>query len=358
MQSYKDFDFYVERNVGQVVEKGEYIFAVAALDHPHIYGMCKGLEEAGAVCAAVYDPDPEKVKRFRNTFPNARVASSVDELLEDKYINMIAAAAIPNRRCDLGIRVMEAGKDYFTDKAPLTTLDQLERAKAAVKRTGRKYMVYYSERLHVESAVVAGEMIQSGIIGRIVQVINIAPHRLSAKTRPDWFWSLEESGGTLCDIGSHQIEQFLYYTQNTSAQVLSAQLGNYNNPKYPEFDDFAAATILGGNGASQYMRVDWLNPDGLSAFGDGRLFVLGTKGYIEVRKYVDVANDKRGDHIYFVDDRGEYHFCVEGQRGTPFFGEMILDCLERTERAMTQEHIFLAAELAVKAQEKAERTNK
>ncbi|MBQ7339079.1 MAG: Gfo/Idh/MocA family oxidoreductase [Clostridia bacterium] len=336
-----------------VVKPGEFVFAATALDHGHIYGMCNGLFGAGAVCRGVYDPDPKKLAAFHDRYPDVPMASSLEELLEDSSVQMIAAAAIPNLRCDLGIRIMEAGKDYFTDKAPLTTLDQLARAKAAVERTGRKYMVYYSERLHVESAVAAGQMIEDGAVGQVIQVLNLAPHRLNAPSRPDWFWSQEQSGGTLCDIGSHQIEQFLHFTKNTSATILSAQRANYDHPEHPEFDDFAAATLLGGNGATQYLRVDWFNPDGLSTWGDGRLFILGTKGYMEVRKYLDVARDCVGDQIYYVDGQGEHHECVAGKSGFPFFGEMILDCLNRTEHAMTQEHIFLAAELGVRAQNEA-----
>lgn len=338
-----------------VVKQGEFVFAATALDHGHIYGMCNGLLGAGAVCRGVYDPDPQKVAAFHERYPEIPVASSLEELLDDPGVHMIAAAAIPNRRCDLGIRVMEAGKDYFTDKAPMTTLEQLARAKQAVERTDRKYMVYYSERLHVESAVAVGQMIEDGAVGNVVQVINLAPHRLNAPARPAWFWSREQSGGTLCDIGSHQIEQFLHFTKNTSATILSAQRGNYDHPEHPDFDDFGAATLLGGNGATQYLRVDWFNPDGLSTWGDGRLFVLGTKGYIEVRKYLDVAKDRMGDQIYFVDGQGEHHECVAGKIGFPFFGEMILDCLNRTEKAMTQEHIFLAAELGIRAQNEAMR---
>jgi len=205
----------------------------------------------------------------------------------------------------------------------------------------------------VESAVEVGNMIMDGAVGDVVQVVNLAPHRLRPETRPDWFWKLEPSGGTLCDIGSHQIEQFLYYTQNTGAKIISAQRGNYATPDHPEFDDFGAATVLGDNGATQYFRVDWLNPDGLSTWGDGRLFILGTKGYIEVRKYLDVARDHVGDQIYYVDQHSEKHIPVAGKIGFPFFGEMILDCLNKTEKAMTQEHIFLAAELGVRAQNEA-----
>ena len=40
--------------------------------------------------------------------------------------------------------------------------------------------------------------------------------------------------------------------------------------------------------------------------------------------------------------------------GYPYFSDLILDCLNRTENAMTQSHAFKAAELAVRAQMLAE----
>lgn len=338
-----------------VVKPGEFIFAAAALDHGHIYGMCNGLCEAGATLKKVYDPDPKKVAAFVERYPSVAVASSLEEILEDKEIHMVAAAAIPAKRCELGLKVLEAGKHYFTDKAPLTTLEQLKLAKEAVARTGKRYMCYYSERLHVESAMLAGQMVEDGAIGDVLQVTCLAPHRLTPASRPEWFWDRILSGGTLCDLGSHQIEQFLHFTKNKSAKIISAQRANYRNPEHPDFDDFADANLIGENGATQYLRVDWFTPDGLGAWGDGRLFLLGTKGYIEVRKYLDIARDAVGDHIYLADAQGERYIKAAGSVGFPFFGDMILDCLEGTERAMTQEHIFTAAELGVRAQMEAVR---
>lgn len=337
-----------------VVEQGEFFIAAVSLDHGHIYGMCNGLTEAGAVLKWVYDPDPEKVNAFCKAFTQARPADSLEQVLNDPEVRLVAAAAIPSERCALGIRVMEAGKDYFTDKTPLTTLEQLEQAKAAVKRTGKKYMVYYSERLHVESAVFAGQLVRDGAIGRVLQVIGMGPHRLNAPSRPDWFFDLEQYGGILCDIGSHQIEQFLYYTGALDATVISSRVANYNHPDYPELEDFGDCMLTGDNGATQYFRVDWFTPDGLSTWGDGRTFLLGTEGTIELRKYVNVAAEQDGDHLFLVNKDGEQHFRLFGKVGFPFFGELILDCIHRTEHAMTQEHAFKAAELCVLAQRKAQ----
>jgi predicted dehydrogenase len=210
--------------------------------------------------------------------------------------------------------------------------------------------VYYSERLHVESAMYAGDLVQGGAIGRVLQVIGLGPHRLSKPTRPRWFFEKAKYGGILCDIGSHQFEQFLYFSGATDATVTQAAVGNFANADTPEFEDFGEASLLGNNNTSNYIRVDWFTPNGLGTWGDGRTVILGTKGYIELRKYVDVAREKVGDHVYLVDDSGEKHIPVNGRVGFRFFGEFILDCLNRTEKAMTQAHAFKAAELCLRAQ--------
>lgn len=333
----------------KVCKEGEFVFGVIGLDHGHIYGMSNGLTEAGAELKWVYDKDPAKVEAFCKAYPGVKVASCEEEILSDSSVQLIAGAAIPSERCALGLRAMDAGKDYFTDKAPLTTLMQLEQAKEKVKTTGRKYAVYYSERLHNESSVFAGQLIEEGAIGRVLQVIGMGPHR-EGKGRPHWFYEKEKFGGILCDIGSHQIEQFLYYTGAKDATIQNSKVANYNHKKYINFEDFGDASLVANNGATGYFRVDWFTPDGLGTWGDGRLFILGAEGYIELRKYIDVAREESSDHVYLVNRDGERHIPVNGKVGYPFFGQLILDCINRTENAMTQEHAFKAAELCIKAQ--------
>lgn len=338
-----------------VCQPGEFLFAAIGLDHGHIYGMCNGLLEAGGELVAVYDPDPDKVARFVSTFPQVKVAASEDDILNDARIHLVAGAAVTSQRCALGLRVMSHGKDYFTDKAPFTTLEQLAQAKEMVEQTGRKYMVYYSERLHVEGAVYAGQLIEQGAIGRVLQVVGFGPHRLNAPQRPEWFFQKEHYGGILCDIGSHQIEQFLFFAGAKDAEVVHSKVANYDNPDYPELEDFGDATLVADNGATNYFRVDWFTPDGLRTWGDGRTLILGTEGYIEIRKYIDIATENGGSQVYLVNGQGEKRFSVSGQVGYPFFGELILDCLNRTENAMTQAHAFKAAELCLIAQQRAVR---
>ena len=355
MQPADGRDFAPQGRPAPVVKPGEFIFSVIGLDHGHIYGMCNGLMEAGATLKWVYDPDPEKVAAFRGKYPQAQAAPCEEAVLADQDTRLVAAAAVPCRRGPLGLRVMAAGKDYFTDKAPFTALSQLADARAMTEKTGKKYMVYYSERLHVEAAILAGYMIQNGAIGRVLQVAGFGPHRLGA-ARPDWFYQKSKYGGILCDIGSHQIEQYLFFAGEEDGEITLSRVGNYAHPQHPELEDFGDCAITGKNGTTNYFRVDWFTPDGLRTWGDGRTLILGTKGYIELRKTINVAaQPARGNHLFLVNEQGEKYIDANGAVGHPFFGQLILDCLNRTENAMTQAHAFKAAELCLKAQEKAQR---
>ncbi|QDU70768.1 Gfo/Idh/MocA family protein [Mucisphaera calidilacus] len=340
-----------------VVKPGEFAFAVAAMDHGHIHGQTNGLLGAGGTLKYVYDKhDTEQARAFAEQ-NNATHATSLDQILDDPDIKLVAAAAIPSERAALGIRCMEAGKHYFTDKTPLTTLDQLEQVRDAVQRTGRKYMVYYSERLHVECAMHATKLVQQGAIGRVIHVTGFGPHRLGPpEGRPDWFYRKAQYGGILCDIGSHQIEQFLTYAGCSDATVQAARVANYNHPDYPELEDFGDCTLVGDNGATMYFRVDWFTPDGLGTWGDGRTFIIGTDGYIEMRKYCEVASGQDlGDVLILVNGENEQRMELKDKVGFSFFGDLILDCLNNTENAMTQAHALKAAELCVRAQQQAVR---
>lgn len=355
MSSADGMNYAPKGKAAPVVAPGEFAIAAIGLDHGHIYGQCNGLIEAGATLKWVYDPDPAKVEKFCKTYPGVKAARSRAEVLDDADVRLVAAAAIPCDRGPLGCEVLRAGKDYFTDKTPFTEMAHLDEARRVVTATKQKYMVYFSERLHVECAVAAGDLINAGRIGRVVQVLGLGPHRLSKAGRPDWFFTKAQYGGILCDIGSHQIEQFLHYTGNAEATVLHSKIANYNNPDKPELEDFGDLTVVGANGATGYHRVDWLNPDGLATWGDGRTIILGTEGYIELRKYINVAAERSGDHLYLVDHKGEHHLELAGKVGFPFFGQLIRDCIDRTETAMTQAHAFKAAELCLIAQANAVR---
>jgi predicted dehydrogenase len=327
-------------------------FAVIGLDHYHIMSMTAAVKRGGGELVSVFATDPKQIADFRKQFGDVPLARSEDEILQDKSIQLVAAAPIPDQRTPLGLRVMAAGKDYLADKPGIITLDQLAQVRAAVKKTGRKYAIMYSERLEVPSAIKAAELVQAGAIGKVVQTVNLAPHRIGTG-RPDWFWDKARYGGILTDIGSHQADQFLFYTGSKTAKVVAAQTGNLNNTDHPRFEDFGDMTVV-GDGGTGYVRVDWFTPDGLGVWGDGRLFLLGTEGYIELRKYIDPLGRPGGNHLLIVDRKqARYIDCSQVQ--LPFGPQFVSDIVERTSVAQDQDQALLAAELVLTAQKTATR---
>lgn len=334
------------------VAPGRIKFAAVGLNHPHIYGMTEAVLRGGGELVGVYAKEPDLVAAYTKRYPQAKVAKSEDELVGNKAIALILSSGIPDERAPLGIRVMRAGQDYMADKPGITSLDQLAEVRKVQRDTKRIYSICYSEHFDVRATVRAGELVKAGAIGKVIQTIGLGPHRISLNTRPDWFFDKKRYGGILCDIGAHQCEQFLFFTGSTEAGVVAAQVGNTNHPQYPNFQDFGDM-MLRGNGGTGYVRVDWFTPNGLSTWGDGRLTILGTDGYIELRKYVDVAGRPGGEHLILVDQKEtRYIDCKAG--ALPYGEQLVDDILNRTETAMTQAHCFLATELALTAQKRAQ----
>jgi predicted dehydrogenase len=328
-------------------------FSAIGLNHGHIYGQVDALLQAGAEFVSFYAREPNLVAQFAKVYPQAQVARSAEEILEDEAIHLVASAAIPCDRAPLGIAVMQHGKDFMSDKPGFTTLAQLAETRQVQAQTGRIYSIYFSERLGNRATVKAGEWVHSGAIGQVVQTVGLGPHRIGLYDRPDWFFRREQYGGILTDIASHQVDQFLFFTGSTQAEVVSAQVANYKYPEHPELEDFGEMVLQGDRGTG-YIRVDWFTPDGLPTWGDGRLFILGTEGYIELRKYCDIAGRPGGDHLFLADGKGmRYIDCSDVE--LPYGRQLLYDVVHRTETAVPQDHCFLASELALKAQAQAQR---
>lgn len=328
-------------------------FAAIGLNHSHIYGQVNLLLRAEAELTAFYAKEPDLATEFAVKYPQARQAGSEEELLEDESLQMIVTAGIPCERAPLAVRAMQHGKDVMSDKPGCTSFEQLAELRRVQAETGRIFSICFSERFENRATVQAGELVKAGAIGRVVQTIGLGPHQIRLNTRPDWFFRKAQYGGILTDIASHQVDQFLFFTNSTQAEVVSSQVANYKFPQYPELEDFGEMMLRGNNGTG-YIRVDWYTPDGLGTWGDGRLTILGTEGYIELRKYADIAGRSGGDHLFLVDQKGTRYFDCQNVH-LPYGQRLIDDMLNRTDTAMPQAHCFLATELALHAEARASR---
>ncbi len=328
-------------------------FAALGLDHIHVLGQVAMLLRAGAEFAAWYGSGDDFSPLFEKSFPQTRRADDPREILEDPSIALVACAAVPDRRARLAIQAMQHGKDVLVDKPGAVTLEELEELRAVQRETRRIWTVYFSERIDSQATVKAVELVRAGAIGRPLQTVGLGPHQLGLAPRPDWFWDPRRGGGILGDLATHQIDQFLIVTGSEPVEIVSAQLANYSHPDKPAFEDFGDL-LLRTPSATGYARVDWYTPDGLGTWGDGRLFILGSEGAIEVRKNCDLAGREGADHLFLVDGESTRYLECRDQP-LPFAPALLRDVVERGETAMPQAHAFQVTEIALRAQSGATR---
>jgi len=328
-------------------------FAAIGLNHSHIYGQVNLLLREGAEFVAFCAPEDELAVPFGEKYPQARRVADRRAILEDASIELVLTAAILNERAALSVEIMRHGKDVMSDKPGMTTLAQLAQLQRAQAETGRIYSVCYSEHFETRSTVKAGELVAAGAIGKLVHTLGLGPHQIRNNQRPDWFYDRPRYGGILADIGSHQCEQFLFFSgTDTEAEVISATVNNRGNPGRPGLQDVGDMHLKSPT-TTGYVRVDWFTPDGLGTWGDGRLVLLGTEGYIECRKYIDIAGRPGTDHLFLVDKAGTRHIDCSAQ-DLPYGRQLLADIRDRTETAMPQARAFKAMELALTAQQMAE----
>jgi len=327
--------------------------AAIGLTHNHIYGQVDCLLREGATLAGFWSDEEDVAKPFADKYPQAKRVNDRRELLDDPSIAMILTSAIPAKRAEIAIAAMRAGKDVMSDKPGMTSLAQLDEIKRVQAETKRIFSVCYSEHFETRSTVKAGELVLAGAIGQVVNTVGLGPHALNNNKRAPYFFDRKQYGGILCDIASHQVEQFLFFSGSSDAEIISASVANRTHPEYPGLQDVGDIHIKGPT-ATGYVRVDWFTPAGLGTWGDGRLTIVGSEGYIELRKYIDIGGRAGTDHLFLVDAKGTHRIDCSSV-DMPYGRQLIADVLNRTETAMPQARCYKAMELALTAQQLAER---
>ena len=327
---------------------------VIGIDHGHIFDMLDEMLKEGCSCNYFWtEGNPLTLKEFEKKYPNIERKENKEEILNDSSIDMILISSVPVDRATHSINALKAGKDVMVDKPGCTNLNQLNNLKKTVKETGKIWSVNFSERFHVAAVAKAEELVSEGKIGKVKQTIGTGPHRQGNYERPNWFYDRKSYGGIITDIGSHQIHQFLVFTNSNEAKINHALIENTTKKEKPGFQDFGEVNLT-GNGGHGYIRLDWLTPDALPTWGDGRLLILGDKGFIEIRKYTDLAKSEKGNHLFLANNDEVKHIDCSNVK-LPYFSNLINDVSNRTETACSQELTYLSMELAIKAQEQAEK---
>ncbi len=327
-------------------------FAAIGLDHRHIYDLTQGLLDAGAACAG-YNPDtsdPRVLAGFQKRFPHVPAAETA-RLLDDPTIDFVVIAAVPRDRAQLAIAAIQRGKDVMVDKPGVTTAQQLEAVQRAVAETGRCWSVALG-RLASPAQQEALRIVRSGELGRVVHTTSLAPHRLNRALRPAWFFDAPAYGGVINDIGVHSIDQFLAFADATDAEIEHSAVGAFGTE--PDgFEDFAEL-VLATPAVRGYVRLDWFTPDGLPSWGDGRFFIVGTEGTLELRKNLDIEGRAGSDHM-FIANRNATRYVDCSALPVTYYRDFVAGVARRDHNVMPQQQVFTVCRLALQAQARATR---
>ena len=321
---------------------------VLGIDHGHIFDMLDEMLKEGCTCKFFWtEGSPLTLNEFIKKYPNIKRVEDKEKILDDQEIDIILISSIPVDRAKLAIHCLNAGKDVMVDKPGCTTIDQLNELKKTVKKTGKIWSVNFSERFHVSAVTKAEELISNGLIGTVKQTIGTGPHRQGNYEDLNGFMKERVMVELLQNRITSNSSIFIF-TGSNEAKINHA-LVEILKKEFPGFQDFGEINLTSNKGHG-YIRLDWFTPDALPTWGDGRLLILGDKGYLEIRKYTDIARSKKGNHLFYANNN-EVKYIDCSEVGLPYFRNLINDVLDRTETACLQELTFLSMELAIKAQE-------
>lgn len=330
-------------------------FAVVGLDHPHAYAMTMSLLAAGAEHAG-FAADDETVGGYAAMFGAEQ--REIDDVLADTTIDLVVPVGVPSERAAVSVAALRAGKHVLSDKPATTTTGQVDEIRAAVSETGQIFAVLLGERFESRASRRAAALVADGAIGDVVHVNSFGPHRLGIDGRPAWFFDGTKNGGILNDLASHQIDQFLHLAGRDGqpiddVTIASALVANRAHPEHPELEDYGEV-LLRTPTATGFARVDWFSPGGIPTWGDVRLFVVGTAGYLEARKNVDIGGQPGGDHLLLVTERETRRFDCQRDELT-VMADFLDGVRDGVARGLSTEHSLAVCDLAARVQAAARR---
>ncbi len=324
-------------------------FAAVGLEHVHVDILVQALLRAGGTLAAVVERDDELYARYARGWPGAP-RTTFDGVLDDPSIELVVTAAVPSDRGRIAALALESGRAVLADKPLCVDREAFDTVASAHARSGAHLAVWFGERLYNPSVLRAVDLVRGGLIGDVLHFSGFGPHLLQRETRPAWHFDPVRNGGILVDLACHQIDAFLAFTGAGAAHISAARTRNLRHQDIPGFEDIGDLLMDADGGAFGYARVDWHTPEGLGLWGDGRTFLVGSEGTLELRRTIDASGRGIGGHVFVVDAAGARYIDVPVAE-PPFATQLLADVRNGTETAMTTEHALVVTDLALRAQE-------
>jgi myo-inositol 2-dehydrogenase / D-chiro-inositol 1-dehydrogenase len=200
-----------------------------------------------------------------------KIVSSGAEIIRDPAIDAVAICSPTDTHADLIVAAAKAGKHIFCEKPISLSLQEIDRALAAVESAGVKLQVGFNRRfdsnfLRVRQAVVSGEIGTPNLF-----------HIVSRDPFPPPLAYLRGSGGIFLDMMVHDFDMARFLMGDEVEEVFAAGAVMVD-PGFANENDFDTAVVLlrfrGG-------ALGTIDNSRKSTFGyDQRVEILGSKGKI------------------------------------------------------------------------------
>ncbi len=319
---------------------------VLGVAHPHIYRIASHVQDSQRLTLiGVYDIDSEAARAGAERLGVPRVASLDEAMADEPALALIGAQ--PEDRVDLAVACLEKGVSALVDKPLALTTEDLSRLRAAADRSSARVMCYYPLRA-VPLIRQAVAVVEAGQIGTVTRVSAGGALKLRPEARPAWHFTREGNGGILIDMGAHYFD-LCCWVAGSKARDVSASHVNRTQPAHQEFQDAAQACIQFDNGVLGQVDVNWLLQDSAEK-GEVRMSILGTEGRVEIR-----VGDETSGRLWNHTTAGED--LQPGNVDADAWGIALVEALAFSKPTqITQEQVFLASEVALRAFDSAEAT--
>ncbi len=200
-----------------------------------------------SVLEGVYNRTKEKALRFAFRHGVPKVFNSIEEMLEDKYIDIIYIATPPHTHCEFALQCLEAGKAVYIEKPlTLTYAQALEIDAKARQKKLPTYAAFY--RRGLQKFISIKELLESGQIGK-VRMIRVTHWEkpTDEEKNGELTWRLQKEfsgGGKFWDLAVHTLDILEFYF----GKMTSFEGKVLNQGGYYEVDDTVTATFSYENG--------------------------------------------------------------------------------------------------------------
>ncbi|WP_127579594.1 Gfo/Idh/MocA family protein [Paenibacillus koleovorans] len=200
------------------------------------------------------------------------------DMLDQVKPDVVAVACYFNDHAAVAVEVLSRGIHLFVEKPVATTLQDLEKVKAAHEKSGAQLAAMFGIR-YSSWFLTVQRLIQEGRIGEIRMMNAQKSYRLGE--RSELYRRRETYGGTIPWVGSHAID-WMYSLCGESFVSVFASHSTRANRGHGELETTGLCHFTFTNEVFGSVNIDYLRPQQAPTHADDRIRIAGSNGVLEV----------------------------------------------------------------------------